>query len=166
MVLYEAVGCAATGNVTSVTSLLSSCTSTGSLTLVANQLVAGSVIHVKAMGTITVGSAMNVTLLVALAGNGCSGGAISGANVLTTAAVWGGDWWCTIKTTGSSGTGTGNAFGFFGGTASAASIPFYVSGTSITPNTTQSNAIGFQGEFGSSNASNTMQAQQVVITLE
>ena len=69
MMLFKGLGFGGTGNVTGLTTVLGSATvSNGSLTLVANQQVVGSTIHIHALGSFVVGTSQTITFEALLNG--------------------------------------------------------------------------------------------------
>jgi hypothetical protein len=155
-VLYKGIKFSATGNVTSYTDLLSSPTSSaGSLTLVANQLLVGSVIHGKLAATVTVGTAGNLNFEVKLGGTVINSPVTLNTPPASTT-VFTLEFWAFVTATGTSGSVTTSSDGHTGGTATSF-IQIDQDGSTATVNTTGTLAIDVVGEFGTSNASNTMQ---------
>jgi hypothetical protein len=163
-VLYKGIKFSATGNVTSFTDLLSSPTSSaGSLTLVANQLLVGSVLHGKVAGTVTMGTGGNLNFEVKLGGT-----VINSPSTLNTppasTTVFTLEFWAFVTATGTSGSVTTSSDGHTGGTATSF-IQIDQDGSTATINTTGTLAIDVLGDFGTSNASNTMQVMFAEIDL-
>lgn len=104
MALFKGMGFAATGNVTNYATVLSTPTySSGSLTLVANQQAVGSVVQIRAGGTITVSTAtQTIGFEILLNGTVVWSGTI--ASVATSANAWEIDGYIYCSATGASGT--------------------------------------------------------------
>lgn len=171
IVLYKGYSFAATGNVTSATSVLSTPTGGhGSLTLVANQQVVGSVIHVKASGTILVSTTiMNITFNLYLNGGLCA--AATAASVSDgSACLWEYEAWIYCSAVGAASTATmkttpvlkiyeGNGSGLVTNVPAVTSL-----GSTVA--TTGTQALDLQMLFGTSETSNTCTCMYFEATLE
>ena len=167
MTLFTGYSFGATGNATALTSLFSSPTGkTGTLTLVPNQQTVGSVIHVKATGTITVGATSTVNFSLQLNGGVCS--ALAAASVTTAPTFWDYEAWIYCSATGIGGTATmqsvsrlelltANGTTVFGITPAVTQLQ-------NTVNTTIFQLIDLKMDFGTGNASDT--CQMLVATVE
>jgi hypothetical protein len=171
-VLYKAMNGTATGNVTSYTSLFTSPTySSGSLTLVANALVVGSMIRIKAQGTCTVGVAGTLGFEILLGGTVVWVGTLTSTATTINAWTMEGDIYCSA--TGASGTAAFRSmmevFLYEDNTYSTALpcgvIAGFLQSTTTGIATTGTNAVDLRMEFGSSNASNTAQLQVGTVEL-
>ena len=171
VVLFKGLGFAATGNITTPGDVLSTPTvSHGSLTLVANQQIVGSVIHVKASGVVTVSTtSMTLTFNLLLNGGTCSSDALVVDN--ENQCLWEYEAWiycsavgaastATMKTTANvrmtTAGGTGIAFG---------NVPA-VTSLSTTVATTGTQALDLKMGFGTSESANTLTCLFFEATLE
>jgi hypothetical protein len=168
MVLYKGMSFAATGNVTSYTTVLSTPTySTGSLTLVANQQVIGSLLHIKAGGTITVSTAsQNIFFQAKINGTSMWAGEASSAS--TTSTYWEFEAWGYLSATGAAGTAALRSWGIGKIYSPTGVIPLTggFANTTTVINTTGTQALDLQMEFGTSETSNTCTCLYYEATLE
>lgn len=173
LVLYKGMSFAATGNVTSYSTVLGTPTySSGSLTTVANQLVVGSVLRIKAQGTMTISTAaMTIGFEILLGGVAVWAGTV--ASVATTANAWSLEGEIYVSATGASGTAafrsTMECSLFEDNTYSTALPCAVITGAlqSVTTGiaTTGTNAVDVRMEFGTSETSNTCQCTMATVEL-
>jgi hypothetical protein len=162
MVLYKGLSHTATGNATNYTDILATPSySNGSLTLVANQQTVGSVVKIRAYGTITTGATTNVLFESVL--NGAAGWVGTCANVSSGTYGWELmiDIYCSAV--GAAGTAAMRSIGYcnlYQGSTGA-----LVSNTTVVA-TTSTQVIDVQMKFGTSNASNTLTCTFCEVTLE
>jgi hypothetical protein len=166
--LFSGYGFAGIGNVQTPTSLLSTPTAShGSLTLVANQQIVGSVIHIHAHGSCVISTAaQTVTFQVTLNGGLCSSTAV--ASVPTTATTWEYDAFIYCKVVGAASTAsmaTSSLVKIMSPLALATIAPA-VTTLSTTVATTGTQAIGFLAEEGTSETSNQITCLFFSATLE
>jgi hypothetical protein len=176
MTLYKGVSHAATGNVTAYATLLSTPGfSTGSTTLVANQQLVGSTIHIRAGGSITVSTtAMAINFGMKLNATSVWAGASTAAAVGTNANYWDFDGWIYCSAVGASGTATMKAWGiakiYSSGVTTAGVVwPVFtstVTSTASGPATTGTQVIDIGMFFGTTETSNTCTCLFCEMTLE
>jgi hypothetical protein len=169
--IYKGYSFGATGNATSLTSLFASPTgSHGSLTLVANEQIVGSCVHIHAVGTITVSTAaMTINFSAQLNGGVIS--ALAPASVPTTVTHWEYDCWCYCSAVGAASTATmktTSILKFFvsGSVTGAYSVAPAVTSLAATVATTGTQLIDLKMDFGTSETSNTCQMLYATVTLE
>ena len=171
IVLYKGYSFAATGNITSAGTVLGSATGAhGSLTLVANQQVVGSVIHVKASGTILVSTtSMNITFKILLNGGVCSSDVATSVTD-TSACLWEYEAWIYCSAVGAASTATMKTTANLkiyaaNGTSLVSNVPA-VTSLGSTVATTGTQALDLQMLFGTSETSNTCTCLFFEATLE
>ena len=168
IVLYKGYSFGATGNVTNFTTVLGSVGgSHGSLTLVANQQIVGSVIHTRAAGTILVSTATQTISFETLLNAGiCT--AIAAASVPDTVTWWEYESWVYCKAVGAASTAS---------MVSVSVLKLYVNGSvyaiapaattlAATVATTGTQALDLQMKFGTSESANTCTCFFYEATLE
>ncbi len=170
MTLYTGYSFAATGNATSLTSLFATPTgSSGSLTLVTNQQTVGSVIHIKATGTILVSTA-TMTINFSTQLNGGVVSALAIASVTTSPTFWDYEAWIYCSAVGAANTATMkstsrvNMYSADGTTTF--NITPAVTSLATTVATTGTQLIDLKMDFGTSETSNTCQMLMATVTLE
>src|SRR5208282_2183034 len=175
MTLYTGVSHAATGNVTAYATLLRTPGfSTGSTTLVANQQTIGSIIHIRAGGSITVGVAQTLNFGMKLNTASIWAGASATTAVGTNANYWEGDFWCYLSAVGAASTAVVKTWGIVkvmsSGTTTAGVVwPVFtstVTSTAATVATTGTQLIDIGMFFGSTNSSNTCTCLYCEVILE
>jgi hypothetical protein len=171
MTLFKGFSFAATGNVTSYATLLSTAGfSNGSLTLVANQQLVGSTIHIKASGSITVSTtAMTLTFGCKLNATALWTGASTATSIPTTANYWELDIWIYCSAVGGSGTATMKSYGIckiYTTAGTAWPIFAVVNSVASGPATTGTQAIDIGMFFGTTETSNTCTCLYCEMTLE
>ena len=158
MNLFKGYGFAQQTNPTVLTSIFATPTaSSGSLTLVANQQIVGSVIHVHAAGTITTGGTYTVNFSLKLNGGVCT--ALAVASVTTGATSWEYDGWIYCTVVGGAATATmvsTSIAKIYGPTVIFTIAPANTS-LNATVNTTTTQLVDLQASFGTSSGSNVIQ---------
>lgn len=170
MTLYTGYSFAATGNATGLTSLFATPTgSSGSLTLVANQQTVGSVIHIKATGTIVVSTA-TMTINFSTQLNGGVVSALAVASVTTSPTFWDYEAWIYCSAVGAANTATMkstsrvNMYSADGTTTF--NITPAVTSLATTVDTTGTQLIDLKMDFGTSETSNTCQMLMATVELQ
>lgn len=161
MNLFKGYGFATQTNPTSLTSIFTTPTgSSGSLTLVANQQIVGSVIHIHAVGSMVV-STTSMTINMAAFLNGISVTAVAVASVPTTATGWEFDAWiyCTVVGAASTATMVSTSIAKFYSPLLIATVAPANTTVSSTVATTGTQLVDLKMDFGTSEAGNTCTCQ-------
>ena len=161
MNLFKGYGFATQTNPTTLTSILATPTaSSGSLTLVANQQIVGSVIHIHAVGSCVV-STTSMTINMAAFLNGISVTAVAVASVPTTATGWEFDAWiyCTVVGAAATATMVSTSIAKFYSPLLIATVAPANTSVSSTVATTGTQLVDLKMDFGTSESGNTCTCQ-------